>query len=200
MNIEKLNDDRINKVMVNILLNKGFDHHWLDEFNTLSELESVLNNLVRNYKETSEERLKVFHLIQLWGGITGRNIYVMSNGGFSWKDIDNHYKSFVDSCLSIKGHTNADFDAAYDAMKKFNNNVKNISYSFISKQLRFWGYKNLREWTFPPYDSVMVKEYMKKKYYRHTDIIPYWQKIYKEAADYGQTVSQYERYLFNKFH
>ena len=200
MSITRLYDERINNAMVNILSNKGFDRQWINGINVMSELEKLLNELVIKYTETSEERQKVFHLVQIWGGITGRNIYIKTNGGFRWEQVDEFYKPFVNVCLSIKGHSDADFEKAYRDAVDFNNNVKYIGYSFITKHLRFWGYKNLGEWTFPPYDSVMAEKYMKKKYYRHADIIPYWKRIYTESIEKGLSVSEYERKLFNHYH
>ncbi len=82
MSITRLYDERINNAMVNILSNKGFDRQWINGINVMSELEKLLNELVIKYTETSEERQKVFHLVQIWGGITGRNIYVKTDGGF----------------------------------------------------------------------------------------------------------------------
>ena len=188
MSITRLYDERINNAMVNILSNKGFDRQWINGINVMSELEKLLNELVIKYTETSEERQKVFHLVQIWGGITGRNIYIKTNGGFRWEQVDEFYKPFVNVCLSIKGHSDADFEKAYRDAVDFNNNVKYIGYSFITK------------WTFPPYDSVMAEKYMKKKYYRHADIIPYWKRIYTESIEKGLSVSEYERKLFNHYH
>lgn len=200
MSITKLYDERINKAMVNILSDKGFDRQWINGINVMSELENLLNELVEKYSGTPEERQKVFHLVHVWGGITGRNIYVKTDGGFRWEQVDEYYKPFVNVCLSIKGNSYADLEIAYKAAVAFNKNVKNIGYSFITKHLHFWGYKNLGKWTFPPHDSVMAENYMKKKYYRHADIIPYWKRIYEEAECNGLDVSEYERKLFNQYH
>ena len=64
MSITRLYDERINNAMVNILSNKGFDRQWINGINVMSELEKLLNELVIKYTETSEERQKVFHLVQ----------------------------------------------------------------------------------------------------------------------------------------
>ena len=67
MSITRLYDERINNAMVNILSNKGFDRQWINGINVMSELEKLLNELVIKYTETSEERQKVFHLVQICG-------------------------------------------------------------------------------------------------------------------------------------
>ena len=76
------------------------------------------------------------------------------------------------------------------------NKLKYIGYSFITKHLRFWTYPQLKLQMFPPYDSVMSCHYM-KKCYSYKDIIPYWQRIYKEAEKNHMSVAEYERILFN---
>lgn len=181
MDIIPLYSDKISKSIVSNIRKKGFAVDEIDEIDTLSALEQRIFDYVENYGGSSDERLRVFHLIQIWGGNTGRNIYVQGEG-LKWEKVDKHYKTFVDVCLSIKGYSEADFRKAFYAAVEFNKNVKNISYSFITKHIRFWGYKNLKEWVFPPYDSVMSCNYMKQCYDYH-DIVFFWKKIFAEALE-----------------
>lgn len=126
----------------------------------------------------------------------GRMIYVRGDG-FDWNKIDKHYEALIESCFSVNGHADNDFKIVFKAAVEFKKNVKYIGYSFITKHLRFWGYKNLEEWTFPPYDTVMACKYM-KQCYDYRDIIFYWKRIYGEAIEKNISVSEYERYLFNR--
>lgn len=197
MNIQPLFNDRISKSIISNIRKKGFTIYEMDDITELSVLENRILEHVTNYGGTSEERLLVFHLVQIWGGNSGRNIYVQGNG-LDWGETDKHYKIFVDACLSIKGRTDDDFQKAFHTACEFNNSTKNIGFSFITKHLRFWGYRNLGEWTFPPYDTVMACNYM-KQCYDHRDIFFYWKRIYAEAENKGMTVSEYERNLFNQY-
>lgn len=186
--------------MVNLLSNKSFDRKWLDGVKNLLELEKLLFKLVIEYKGTTDERLKVFHLIQIWGGVSGRNFYLNPETGFNWNNLDERYKEFVDACSKIEGHTETDFVSAYTAVINLSKKVDYLGPSFATKHLRFWCYPKLKEWTFPPYDSVLASEYMKKKGLRYSDIIPYWKRIYTEAAEKKSNVMEYERQLFNLYH
>lgn len=199
MELPKLHNNNLSSSMINIVSDKGFRREWLDKIETLTDLEKYLFELVSNYRGTVEERQKVFHLVQIWGGKTGRNIYVMGEKGFCLDNIDQHYAQFVESCRALTGHTEADIRKAYQTVMALNDRVNNIGPSFITKHLRFWTYPNLHDDMFPPYDSVMAKNFMNKKYHRYADIVPYWIKIYKEAADRNLSVALYERNLFNHY-
>ena len=199
MELPELHNNNLSSTIINIVSDKGFCREWLNGIETLTDLEEHLFVLVTNYGGTTEERLKVFHLVQIWGGKSGRNIYVMGKDGFCWNIIDQYYSQFINTCRSLTGHTESDMKNAYRAVMSFNEKVKNIGPSFITKHLRFWTYPNLHNEMFPPYDSVMATNYMHKKYYRYSDIVPYWQKIYKEASKGHLPVALYERILFNNF-
>ena len=197
MDITPLYNDIISKSIISNIRQKGFDVNEIDKIVTLSELEQCIFEHVNIYGGSSDERLRVFHLVQIWGGNSGRNIYVQGKG-LNWEKVDKHYKTLVDVCLSIEGYSDTDFRKAFYAAVEFNKNVKNIGFSFITKHIRFWGYKNLKEWTFPPYDSVMSCNYM-KQCYDYRDIVFFWKKIFAEAKEKKLNVSEYERKLFNQY-
>lgn len=193
--LQPLKNDNVSKAIVTNIIKQGIDLHGLDGITSLSVLERKICELVSNYKGTSEERQLIFHLVQIWGGRTGRYIYVRPKDGFKWEEIDEIYEPFVETCSTITGTGVNDMQVVFNAMVKFNN-VKYIGYSFITKHLRFWTYPKLKLQMFPPYDSNMSCKYM-KRCYNYKDIIPYWQRIYKEASDKNLSVSEYERDIFN---
>lgn len=195
--LKPLRNDNVSQAIVTIIKNQGIDLHGMDGITSLLELERKICELVMNYKGSSEERQIIFHLIQIWGGRAGRSIYVRPQQRFNWNDVDMYYKPFIDSCRSIKGTSISDMQSTLSAAVDLNG-LKYIGYTFITKHLRFWTYPQLKLQMFPPYDSKMSRCYMNRRY-NYKDIIPYWQRIYREAAQKRMSVAEYERNLFNGF-
>lgn len=201
LNIPPLTNDNIAKSIVSVIHNKGIQLDYLNGIVLLSELEQMLFGLVTNYGGTADERQQIFHLIQIWGGPTGRHIYTPKKLPFNWNIIDEHYSTFIYNVSLITGCSVNDFIQARNACYDFKQSVGNIgiSYSFITKHLRFWSFPNLRANLFPPYDSKAATQYMQHIRYNERDMVPYWQRIYREANEQGLPVSIYERNLFNTF-
>ena len=63
------------------------------------DLEEEALRRIQNYQE-GDDLESIFHLIQTWGGRSGRNIYVRGNG-FNWSSFELAYKELVQSCLSV---------------------------------------------------------------------------------------------------
>jgi hypothetical protein len=57
------------------------------------ELEDDALRRIRNYQD-GEDLESIFHLIQTWGGSTGRGVYVRGNG-FDWSVVEPAYRELV---------------------------------------------------------------------------------------------------------
>lgn len=199
LSLSPLASDSTIKVMVNLLSDKGFRREWTEGVETPNALEEKIFELIENYGGTRDERLRIFHLIQIWGGYSGRNIYLDPENGFDWNSIDNHYKNLIDECRKIKDHSAASREIALRAISVFNKNVKHIGISFITKHARFWLYDKTGDKMLPIYDSVMAKRYMNHSSVREEDLVLYWDRIVRESEDKKVSLAQYERTLYNQF-
>ena len=179
---------------------------------TIKDLEVVINKQVTNFGkiENIGKLEDIFHLIQLWGGNTGRTIYVQ-NGGFS-KNIDIFaYKNLVKTAMDFE-----DLEELAFAIQTFKSKSKQICIPFITKHTRYFSKENKEHPFIPIYDSVMSKAYMEKwskKYKKFIEIkspqtpesesgrqglIFYWKEMIKLSNESGVPLDKIERILFNK--
>ena len=66
---------------------------------TQSRIYTLINEF--NGSANCETLCEIFHYIQLWGGVSGRNIYVM-NGGFENNFRIDQYLSLTRICKELK--------------------------------------------------------------------------------------------------
>ena len=59
----------------------------------MTQLEAEVFDLIDHYPENEASLERIFHLIQIWGGRTGRGIYV--NQDFHWEDVVQVYEPFI---------------------------------------------------------------------------------------------------------
>lgn len=189
--------DELPIVMINLLTDKGFDRTWVEGVQSLSGLEKEIFRLIDVYQDDERELKRIFHLIQIWGGYSGREIY-LSGDGFDWLSIREPYATLVNTCIKTVDTSPNSIDRLVDAAKVFNLKVKNIGVSFISKHIRFWSYKNLGDMLLPVYDKVMFKVYLPhKKYININQLGGYWRWALNSLKE-GQTLFQFERDVYNK--
>jgi hypothetical protein len=184
--------------MVNLLSDKGFRREWIQGIGGLNDLEFEIFKLIEDYRDTRDERLRIFHLIQIWGGFSGRNIYLNPDNGFDWDVIDIHYLKLINSCRRIKDHSENSQEVALKAIQEFNKNVKYIGIPFITKHVRFWLYDSTGNRMLPIYDSVMAQGYMGQKRVNYKDLKAYWVKMIEEAKQQGLSLAAYERREYNR--
>jgi Ni,Fe-hydrogenase I large subunit len=208
----------IKKMRTNMIKNAGLGKFIKQYFpeepteKTIKDLEVVINKLVTNFGKTRDiEKLEdIFHLIQLWGGNTGRTIYVQ-NGGFS-KNIDMiAYENLVATAMTFER-----LNDLADAIQTFKSKSKQICIPFITKHTRYFSKENRKYPFIPIYDSVMSKAYMEKwskKYKKFIEIkspqtpesesgkqglIFYWQEMIALSDESGVPLDKIERILFNE--
>ena len=189
--------DELPKVMINLLTDKGFDSKWVGGIQSLSGLEKELFRLIDAYQDDESGLKRIFHLIQIWGGYSGRGIY-LSGDGFDWLSIQEPYATLVNTCIKTIDTSPNSINRLVDAAKAFNLKVNNIGVSFISKHIRFWSYKNLGDMLLPVYDKVMFKAYLPyKKHININQLGGYWRWALNSLKK-GQTLFQFEREVYNK--
>ena len=199
LSLSPLESDSEIKVMVNLLSDKGFCREWIDGIDNANALEVEIFKLIEKYGGTRDERLHIFHLIQIWGGFSGRNVYLNPQNGFDWNAIDLHYKNLIDECRKVKDHSEDSREKVLRAIKLFNKSVKHIGVPFITKHVRFWLYDHTGDRMLPIYDSVMSSKYMNQKTISYKGLKAYWDKMVVEAEGNGISLAECERRLYNRF-
>ena len=162
------------------------------------DLEEEALRRIRNYQE-GDDLESIFHLIQTWGGRTGRNIYVRGNG-FNWSTIEPAYKELIQSCLCVQTLTENNVGYLSYAVDSFNQKVRHMGVAFITKHTRFWLHKSLGDNALPIYDSFMARNVMDKTEAISRDLVKYWTEMIKGARDHQVDLVPFERQLFRHFY
>lgn len=197
-----LSNIRIEKSMVSLLYKRGLisENEFPNEY-SLIDLEKDIFRRIKDCDLKNVKALeKIFHYIQIWGGKTGRNIYVgrEKNHVFSWDGIKPSYEKLVNNCLSVNDNGEQERKVLVKAIQDFK--VKYIDIAFITKHVRFWLYKNLgKEKMLPIYDSVMAKGIMGECDVEIYDILPYWKAMVNKAEKEDVSLFALERQLFNYY-
>jgi|LakMenEpi03Aug12_release.lakeMendotaPanAssembly.Ray.scaffolds.fasta_scaffold468311_2 hypothetical protein len=159
------------------------DIHWQNA--KLKKLAREITDLINGFSNnpSDENLIRIFLLIQLWGGNAGRTIFVRGKGWRRNFDIDCYRKSIE---FIQKGNY-------LDALSVMNT-MYGINTAFSTKHIHFWSLSAA-----PIFDSIIaeivfgdtVKE---KDYKRYLDALD---AMIKESAYKGVTRSNIERNLFN---
>jgi hypothetical protein len=104
--------------------------------NATLEIEKHISDLIQEYfkNKTDEKLVEIFHYIHLWGGITGRNIYVQK-GGFENNFKLDYYKKIVDKIIDLKQAT---LETDLKEIEKLFISIPYIGVAYGTKHLRFW--------------------------------------------------------------
>lgn len=157
------------------------------------DLEGYIIRRIKTYRP--EDNLEeIFHLIQIWGGNSGRGIYLFGDG-FKWEKLKPHYQDLVDACLSMRDITEETLDVLVEAVSEFNRSVKHINVAFITKHTRYWLCRTLKENALPIYDSIMAS-YVMQKTVNIKDLREYWEVMLAKAKQQGIGLVPLERHIF----
>lgn len=179
----------------------------------IRSLEEKINKKVKKYEITRNENQleEIFHLIHLWGGNTGRNIYVMG-GGFKKNIRISSYKKLIDTAIDF-----SQIDELVNQISIFKSNSSNICTPFITKHTRFFSQQNKLLPFLPIYDSLLSAGLMQKwsnKYKKYKRLnIPsspakktgqnelsfYWMNMIELSNELKMSLNKLERILFNHF-
>ena len=192
------------KGMFTNLVNKGIvNPHFLDGINNMCDLENEIFNLIDHYPENGASLERVFHLIQIWGGIMGKGIYNMQE--FNWSIVVNIYRPFVYFFRSITFLDDATLlgadtmiSAFYDALHEAHHRGMNVA--FITKHSRFWMHRNMPDQMLPIYDRTFSIHVMQKgPVAKKRDLLPYWRAMINKAKMEHVSLTALERQLFDYF-
>ncbi len=189
--------------MLTILINRGLvEEDFLAGIHNMNELEAYIFELIDHYPENGVPTERIFHLIEIWGGRTGRGLYC--HQPFNWLDVEPLYTGLIDYFRNIEIIDDQTLIHATNAVNTFYNALQNIGYkgmaiAFITKHTRFWMHRNLPENMLPIYDSTFSTNVMRKAgtYYRH--LLPYWRGMVAKAEMEDVSLTSLERQLFNHF-
>ena len=163
------------------------------------DIEKEVLRRIRNYQD-GDDMEGIFHLIQTWGGLSGRGIYVRGNG-FDWPVIKPAYRELVQSCMDTRSLTGNSIDYLAYVVKRFDESVRYMGVAFITKHSRFWLHKSLgKDNALPIYDSFMARYVMGKESADSKDLCDYWNEMVKEARRHQVGLVPFERQLFRYFY
>ena len=156
-------------------------------------IQDSINSYQRNGGQSNRSLLEdIFHKIQLWGGITGRNIYVMG-GGFSQNFEIAKYEATVHAILKgIKSGTDASNlseELIIDDLR-----IRQFGIAFASKHYSFWSQGLL-----PIFDDQMSKGVYGKTPPKKEEYPGYVELVEAAAGKKSVPTRSFERHLFNFF-
>lgn len=184
--------------MITLLTNRELiNREDLGGIRDMGTLKEDILRRIETYHD-GEDLMTIFHLIQIWGGSSGRNIYIRG-GGFCPERVIPHYTALVQTCLAVEDITEDSMQQLVLAIHQFDQNVNNIGIAFITKHVHFWLRRNLGCDALPIYDSVMAHHIMHQRSVRYQNLIPYWNRMIEEAAHRGVSVCELEEVLFHRF-
>jgi hypothetical protein len=162
------------------------------------EIERHIEKLIKEFIYINDDNklIDIFHFIQFWGGITGRNIYV-KNGGFENNFTLDAYKAIVEIAININPETCKDDLKKVEVLSK---QIKNIGISFTTKHLSFWSrFINKYNFILPVLDSTLSLNLLYKCNPSWKDYRQYVEQMQIEASKKNTTVTILERELYNYF-
>ena len=161
------------------------------EYLIKGEVRQLLKN---GDKAEDESYISIFHKIQLWGGIAGRNIY--RNDGFNENFSILAYKAIVNGINRIKSIESFN-DNISDIITECGN-IQNWGPAFATKHFKFIS-SAAGCFSHPIYDSVIAKGLYHKKVAQWNNYRRYVQEIHAFAAQQNSSAEIVERVLFNHF-
>lgn len=196
--------------MYSILINNGIVNptYLLDmNVHNMIELEDEIFARIQNYSGSDEELRDIFCLIHIWGGISGRGIFIRGNG-FVWDEIKVPYRALVCKCIStpiLNGNVNP-LDVAenciapiYKSVCDFyrDSRIHHISTSFITKHTRYWLQRNNPNNPLPIYDSTFATNLMSYAGVYMRSLPVFWNCMIDKARLEHISLLSLERQLFN---
>lgn len=182
------------KAMITLLTNRGIiDNQIFINLKNDDDLERLILHKIKSFKQVDSLE-EIFHLIQIWGGISGRVIYVADK--FIWNNIVSQYQRLVETCMSISDINETSISKLVGAITQFDLSVQNIGVAFITKHTRFWLSKSLGYNALPIYDSVMANYVMHRKTPSIKHLAEYWNAMITKADEINISLMSLERQIF----
>lgn len=183
------------KAMVSLLLRRNIvPNTFFDGLFNDDDIENEAIRQIRAYQPGNDLE-SIFHLIQAWGGNSGRGVYLHGNG-FNWKNIEPNYQTLINSCINTTVINDEPIAKLVKAVKSFDKSVDHLGVSFITKHVRFWLFRTLDNNALPIYDSVMANEVMRLNAVNAKDLAEYWKVMTAKAKQLGIGLVPLERQIF----
>jgi len=162
----------------------------------MSCLELAIIDAMRTYlRQPNQARLaEIFHMVQLWGGRAGRNIY-LQDGGFDSNWNHAAYQEFV--AASVTPDRGVKPDPRVPLLIAAARKMRQFGVAFATKHARFWA-QAANVQPLPIYDRIMARGCLGKT----ADWKDYGRYVAEMAAHALQVttdVATLERHAFNTF-
>lgn len=179
------------------------DEQFLDGIQDMEELETEIFNCIDDYSENDVSLERIFYLIQIWGGIMAKGIFIKQN--FDWSVFSPAYTELVNVCREIKQLDDTTRETVFSAIIAFMEKLRKIGYrgmgiAFITKHTRFWMHRNLPNDMLPIYDSTFSYHIMHRGTIATPQDLPiFWSGMIQKATQENIHLTTLERLLFNHF-
>lgn len=180
---------------------------FVNEATSMIALETEITGIIDNCDSQTEipdailER--VFHLIQIWGGLSGRGIYVSQP--FEWTAFSPIYCRLINTCRSIAVIDDRTCTDVYEAINAFLEGLRAINYkglgvAFITKHAHFWTHKNLPDNMLPIYDNTFARNITREgDNATLPHLLQFWEAMRCKAEIEGVGLTNLERMLFGYY-
>ena len=196
------------RAMRTLLVRKNLiPEDFVDEATSMIALERKITDLIDscdNKTEVPDAILeRVFHLIQIWGGVSGRGIYVKQP--FNWTEFGPAYRNLINICRNADVIDDNTCRKVYDAIQTFLEDLREIDYkglgiAFITKHVHFWTHKNLPDNMLPIYDSTFSRNITGEGQYATLHyLLQFWSAMRSKAKIEGIGLTRLERLLFSYY-
>ena len=155
-----------------------------------------ISTLIKEFNGSAdcETLYEIFHCIHLWGGASGRNIYVM-NGGFENNFSAARYLKISRICKKLNRYSKEDSARAAKRLSDKNLKIPYLGIAFASKHYKFWTMDNL-----PILDSILNKGVLGRFNAPQFNKYPEFVDLMFDASQAASVrLACFERRLFNFF-
>ena len=196
------------KKMATLMERNGFEDlitNLKNEIGNNLDTENISKKIrseIKIYESKSKENiLEIFHLIQLWGGISARIFYTKGS-----EINESLYKEFIDVIINTDN-----IHKIIEASQKFVKETKRVNVSFITKHINFWQkFSTNSKINLPIYDSVIALNVMGKYLktsgsligYTYNDfkyLEIYWRNMLEVSKQINVPMNNIESHLFDFF-
>lgn len=183
------------KAMVSLLLRRNLvDESFFDGLFNDDDIEKEAIRQIISY-HPGEDPKSIFHLIQAWGGNSGRGIYLHGEG-FNWNVLRPKYETLIKACINTAEINDESIAKLVKAVRSFDKSVDHLGVSFITKHVRFWLIRTLGNNALPIYDSIMANEVMRLNAVNAKHLAEYWKVMAAKAKQLGIGLVPLERQIF----
>lgn len=163
---------------------------------TMRDLEKEIMTSIEEYVNSRNRNLlqRVFHLIQIWGGNSGRYVYVRRE--FNWQNIEPQYKQLVNVCLTLQNNSVESQNQLIEMIQNPQNHIFGLGLSFLTKHIHFWLRVNLSLSALPIYDKTLSERVMHEPQ-SIGGLRRYWQRMIHLSNERNIPLAILERRIYS---